>query len=327
MKVLVTGSGGHLGEGLVRKLRDRGEDVISIDIREGDFTSDVGSIVDAAFARDVMSGVDAVIHAATLHKPHVATHSRQDFVDTNITGTLNLLEAAHNEGVNSFVFTSTTSTFGDAMTPDENSSAVWVDESLQAVPKNIYGVTKLAAENLCSLFFKKFQLPCLVLRTSRFFPEDDDSVATRESYLNDNAKANEFLFRRVDLHDAVEAHFLATEKAPELGFDTFVISATSPFAKEDLARLKSDAPEVVRRYVDYDDVYDQLGWSMFPSIERVYSNERARKRLGWAPLFDFNHVIDRLRSGEPFVSELAQSVGAKGYHDHAFADGPYPIDN
>ena len=62
-------------------------------------------------------GVRAVYHAATLHKPHVATHSRQDFVDTNITGTLNLLEEAVAAGVEAFVFTSTTSVFGDALTP------------------------------------------------------------------------------------------------------------------------------------------------------------------------------------------------------------------
>ena len=59
-----------------------------------------------------MAGVDAVVHTATLHKPHVATHTRQDFVDTNITGTLNLLEEAVAAGVSSFVFTSTTSAFG-----------------------------------------------------------------------------------------------------------------------------------------------------------------------------------------------------------------------
>jgi UDP-glucose 4-epimerase len=55
-----------------------------------------------------MNGVQAVFHTATLHKPHIATHSRQDFVDTNVTGTLNLLEEAAAAGVASFVYTSTT---------------------------------------------------------------------------------------------------------------------------------------------------------------------------------------------------------------------------
>ena len=59
-----------------------------------------------------MSGVTAVIHAATLHKPHLATHSWQDFIDTNVTGTLHLLEAAVTAGVESFIHVSTTSVSG-----------------------------------------------------------------------------------------------------------------------------------------------------------------------------------------------------------------------
>ncbi len=65
----------------------------------------------AQWSTHCMRGVTHVLHAATLHKPHVATHSRQEFVDTNVTGTLNLLEAAVANEVRSFVFTSTTSTF------------------------------------------------------------------------------------------------------------------------------------------------------------------------------------------------------------------------
>jgi nucleoside-diphosphate-sugar epimerase len=92
-----------------------------------------------------------VLHTATLHKPHVATHSRQDFVDTNITGTLNLLEAAVANHVRSFVFTSTTSTFGDALTPPPGAPAVWITEDVVPIPKNIYGTTKVAAEDLFHL--------------------------------------------------------------------------------------------------------------------------------------------------------------------------------
>ena len=99
MKVLVTGSAGHLGEALVRTLMERGDEVVGLDVLSSPFTTHVGSIVDRAFVRDCMSGVRTVLHAATLHKPHVGTHSRQDFVDTNVTGTLNLLEEAVAAGV------------------------------------------------------------------------------------------------------------------------------------------------------------------------------------------------------------------------------------
>jgi nucleoside-diphosphate-sugar epimerase len=115
MKFLVTGSSGHLGEALVRALRDLDREVVGLDIVAGPFTTRTGSMTDRACVRQCMRGVHAVLHAATLHKPHVATHSRQDFVDTNITGTLNLLEEAVAAGVRSFVYTSTTSVLGDAL--------------------------------------------------------------------------------------------------------------------------------------------------------------------------------------------------------------------
>jgi UDP-glucose 4-epimerase len=102
-----------------------------------------------------MPGVDMVLHTATLHKPHLASHSRHEFVDTNITGTLNLLEEAASAGIKSFVFTSTTSAFGRALTPAAGAPAAWITEEVVPVPKNIYGVTKLAAENLCELFLPR----------------------------------------------------------------------------------------------------------------------------------------------------------------------------
>src|SRR5712671_5191415 len=107
MKVLVTGSSGHLGEALIRTLKNTNHEVIGVDIVHSEFTSRVGSITDRDHVRRCMAGVDAVFHTATLHKPHVITHSRQNFVDTNITGTLNLLEEAVLARVGAFVFTST----------------------------------------------------------------------------------------------------------------------------------------------------------------------------------------------------------------------------
>ena len=94
MKVLVTGSSGHLGEALVRTLRHTHHEVIGLDLRPSDFTNKVGSISNRDCVKQCIVGVDAVLHTATLHKPHVLTHSRQRFVDTNITGTLTLLEEA-----------------------------------------------------------------------------------------------------------------------------------------------------------------------------------------------------------------------------------------
>jgi len=175
------------------------------------FTTDVGSICDPGFVRGAMAGVSAVIHTATLHKPHVATHSRQAFIDVNLTGTLTLLEAAVEAGVGAFVYTSTTSAFGSALSPAPGEPAAWITEDVRPVPRNIYGVTKVAAESLCELFHRDQGLPVVVLRTSRFFPEADDVAAIADVYALENVQANELLYRRVDIADAVDAHLLVDE--------------------------------------------------------------------------------------------------------------------
>jgi UDP-glucose 4-epimerase len=327
MKILVTGSSGHLGEALMHSLRNTDNDVVGIDILPSPYTDEVGSIADRNFVRRCMQGVDAVLHAATLHKPHVATHARQDFIDTNISGTLNLLEESVAANVKSFVFTSTTSAFGDALTPPPGAPAAWITEDVAPIAKNIYGATKVAAENLCQLFRRKFGLPCLVLRTSRFFPEEDDSKHVRENFVDANIKANEFLYRRVDIADIVDAHKLAIAKAPALGFGRYIISATTPFAREDLPALREQAPAVVQRlFPDYAEEYARRGWRMFDSLDRVYVNELARHELCWQPRYDFGYVLERLRANEDFRSPLAQAIGAKGYHEEEFADGPFPVD-
>jgi UDP-glucose 4-epimerase len=315
MKILVTGSSGHLGEALMRVLREEGKDVLGIDILPSPYTDQTGSIADKNFVRKNMQGITHVLHTATLHKPHVATHEQQQFIDTNITGTLNLLEASVENDVGSFIFTSTTSTFGDALTPGYEMQAAWITEDVVPIPKNIYGVTKTAAEDLCQLFYRNHKLPCLVLKTSRFFPEEDDDRVIAKSYADANAKVNEYLYRRVDTEDVVSAHLLAMEKAPLIGFSKYIISATTPFEQDHLRALQKNAHAVVKSlYPDFEMIYDRLGWKMFPAIGRVYINRKAREELGWKPKYDFGYILDRLKSGAGIQSELAGAIGSKGYH-------------
>ena len=326
MTVLITGSSGHLGEALCRTFETEGRAYIGADIKDGPFTSETGDIADPDFVARLMKGVEAVVHTATLHKPHVATHSMQDFIDTNVTGTLNLLEAAVRENAGSFIFTSTTSTFGEAMRPPPCAPAVLVTEDLAPIPKNIYGVTKLAAENICRLIHKKYKLPSLILRTSRFFPEEDDNALIREGYEDLNAKVNELLYRRVDIADVVSAHLLALERASEIGFGRYIISATTPFTENDLAELGRNAPSVLRQYADYEEEYTRRGWRMFNALDRVYVNDLARKDLGWRPKTNFFTALERLKQDESPFSPLKDLIGKKGYHDEVFDDGPFPVE-
>ena len=331
-RVLVTGSAGHLGEALLRTFRAAGRPAAGLDIKPSPFTDHVGSIGDRALLKRCMHGVKTVIHAATLHKPHIATHSMQDFVATNVTGTLNLLEEAAAAGVECFLYTSTTSTFGDAMSPAAGEPAAWITEEVAPIPKNIYGVTKLAAESLCELFFRKHGLATLVLRTSRFFPEDDDDAATRSRYDTANTQANELLYRRADIADMVAAHLSAEDRLIEAefrrekGFRRYIISARTPFQRSDCGQLRSTAAEVVQRlFPECEALYRAQGWTLFPSLDRVYDSSLAMRELHWQPRYDFQHVLECLKQGIDFRSPLAREVGSKGYHGKVFTEGPYPV--
>jgi UDP-glucose 4-epimerase len=188
-------------------------------------------------------------------------------------------------------------------------------------------VTKLAAEGLSELFARRERLPVVILRTSRFFPEPDDDPDVRGRYGTANAQANELLYRRADIADVAAAHIAALERAPGLGFGRYIVSAPTPFSPDDAAALRSDAPAVVaRHFPDFPALYAARGWRMFESIDRIYDSGRAVAALGWRPRHDFAAVLEALRSGADFRSDLARAVGSKGYHDEIFADGPYPVE-
>jgi UDP-glucose 4-epimerase len=305
MRILVTGSSGWLAQTLVPRLQRDGHEVIGLDPLPAPTTRIVGSIADRALVRAAIRdfGIEAVVHAGALHKPNIATHAQSDFIAVNVQGTLNLLEESVAPGakVDRFVFTSTTSLMISnqirAGRDGGATEAVWIAEEMAPLrPRNIYGVTKRSAELLCDMAHQRDGLPILILRTGRFFPEEDDMAHAIEQS-EPNTKANEFLFRRMTVEDAAEAHVVALHKAPQLGFDTFIISAKTPFAPADCPQLLADAPSVVARYFPhYRDLYAALGWTMFQSIDRVYDSSKAAERLGFV-----------CRTG--FVEKLAELQG------------------
>ncbi len=284
MRILVTGSSGQLGAEVARQLAST-DTVIGLDVRPGEWTTVVGDITDASQIADLMRGVDAVIHIASLHAPHVVQRSMQDFIDTNITGTLRLLEAASAAHVRRFVYTSTTSVYGAALV-SEGGKAIWVTEELTPRPRDIYDVTKLAAEELCRLLARDHGLSAICLRVSRFFAQAPDLMAAYR------------LYRGADVRDIAAAHVLAARNE-DIAFDIFTISARSPFQRADTSELLTDAPAVIRRYYpDAEDVFRAHGWALPASIDRVYVTEKAERLLGYAPQHNFAELLDTLRTDE-----------------------------
>jgi UDP-glucose 4-epimerase len=300
MRILLTGSSGGLGRTLAPRLAGLGHEVIGLDPVAAPSTTVVGSIADRGLVRRVLveNRIEAIVHGGALHKPDIDRNDRMAFIDVNVVGTGNLLEEAVVNGVGRFVMTSTTSLMiSDAIRAGVAGGAFraeWITEELCPMPRNIYGVTKLSAEHLARLHHQLHRLPVIILRTARFFPEEDDMAHAIEQS-GDNTKANELLFRRLSVEDAAQAHVAALERAPALGFGTFIISAPTPFSRDDCAELIVDAPSVVDRYFpDYRRLYAPRGWSMFRSIDRVYDAGLAERVLGFRCRTDFQTVLDRL---------------------------------
>lgn len=299
MRVLLTGSSGWLGRFLAPKLKEKGHQVTGLDVALAPQTDIVGTVVDRQLVDRVFHDhrIEAVIHAGALHKPDIVRYPAQAFVDVNVTGTLNLLEAAARAGHDRFIFTSTTSLMiSDQVRAGKSGGATeafWLDEEFGPLePRNIYGVTKLSAEHLCRLYSKTHGMAVAILRTGRFFSEDDDTL---EHPSGSNLKANEFLNRRLTVEDGAEAHVAALERIAGLGCETFILSAPPPFDRSECAELMRDARGIIaRKFPQVEEIYRQYGWVLPDVIERIYDPSKAERLLHFRCKTDFSSIVSAL---------------------------------
>jgi UDP-glucose 4-epimerase len=272
MRVLLTGSSGRIGFAIAKFLCHKFE-MVGIDNRPGPFTNFVVDIRDKAKVVACVKQVDAVIHCAALLTPHVGLFSTDEFWQVNVQGTKNLLEACLQHAVKRFVFTSTTSVYGDALVDPER--AVWVTEELLPSPRDIYDETKIAAEKLCAEACRN-GFSCISLRMSRCFPEREDLMAIYR------------LYRGVHESDVALAHELALF-IPMQGYEVFNISSRPPFHQTEVEELKENAANVILRHFPWaKEEFRKRGWSLPRTIDRVYVIEKAMKGLGYRPTYDFS---------------------------------------
>jgi UDP-glucose 4-epimerase len=279
-KILVTGSSGQLGKAIVALLKNKNYEVIGIDVIASSTTDKLIDIRDSKEVNKITLGLDAIIHTAAIHGKHYElNYPREEFLKTNIDGTFNLLNACVLNGIEKFLYTSTTSIYGKSMVNEKQ--AVWVDETLIPNPRDIYDITKLTAELLCQDYFEKEKIETTVLRVSRFLPE------------NENTKAIHRLYRGLDETDGAIAHLLVLEKKFET-FEIYNISNESPFDRTDLVELFSNPKQVIKKYYpNIEGIFAVKKWNFPNKIDRVYSIDKAKKDLNYQPINNFGSFINK----------------------------------
>lgn len=177
MKVLVTGAAGFIGSHVAQQLLARGDEVVALDnfapnysrarkeANLAEFADQPrcefvhADIRDAGYMRDLFSRhrFDRVMHLAAMGNVRYSIEHAPEYVDVNVTGTLNLLEAARLSGVRYFCFASTSSVYGNADVP-------FVETAPVARPLAPYPATKIADEVLAHSYHVAFGLKCVGLR-------------------------------------------------------------------------------------------------------------------------------------------------------------------
>lgn len=175
MKALITGTAGFIGSHLAERLLNEGYEVVGVDcftnsypreikernlekiLRDGNFTFVEDNLLSADLS-ELLRNVDYVFHEAAQAGVRTSWGTHFDlYVQNNILATQRLLEAAKEVDLKKFVYASSSSVYGDAETYPTH-------EEMTPRPISPYGVSKLAGENLCQLYWKSFGVPTIILR-------------------------------------------------------------------------------------------------------------------------------------------------------------------
>lgn len=296
MHILLTGCAGRIGRAIYHELVSHNHALTTIDRLSSPITDHQLDIRDYNAIAPLLEGVDAIIHTAALHAPHVPHHSEAEFESINVEATQALIGMAKAVSVKRFILTSTTALYGYASQHAER--ATWITEDTVPQPRTIYHRTKIAAEqSLKDAVSENFT--GRVIRMSRCFPEPAPIMAAYR------------LHRGIDARDVATAHRLCLSDKNS-AFEVYNISGTTPFHQGDCVMLKEEPNTVItQRAPDLAKIFAARKWALPLSIDRVYNSAKAQKELGWTPQFGFQSVLNQHDTGssEVLPADAIQTEG------------------
>ena len=297
-KVLVTGADGFIGSHLVEELVKRGYKVRAfclynsfnslgwIDKIDKKIRSDIevfsGNIEDPFGVKKAMEGCDLVFHLAALIAIPYSYHSPASYISTNVMGTLNIVQAARDLGVDKVVHTSTSETYGSAQ-------YVPIDESHPLVGQSPYSASKIGADQIAISYYKSFQTPISIIRPFNTFGPRQSARAViptiitqiangvKEIKLGSLGPTRDFTY----VLDTIDGFISIAESKKTVG-EVINIGSNFEISINDTAKLIAN---LMSKEVEF--ILDpQRVRPKNSEVDRLYcSNAKAKDLLGWEPKF------------------------------------------
>lgn len=298
MKILVTGADGFIGSHLVEQLVKANHDVHAFvqynsfnnwgwlddceqDVK-GKFQVFSGDIRDHNGVKNAMRGCDAVLHLAALIAIPFSYHSPDTYIDTNIKGTLNVLQAARDLDINKVVHTSTSEVYGTA-----RFVPITEDHPLQG--QSPYSASKIGADQLALSFFTSFDLPVIIARPFNTYGPRQSARAVIPTIITQIADGHKSIKLGATeptrdfnfVKDTVSGFIAALNSENGLG-EVFNFGSNFEISIGNTAKLIAEVMNV-----DLDIITDEDRFRPKKSeVDRLWAdNSKAKTMLGWSPSY------------------------------------------
>ena len=303
-RVLVTGAGGFIGSHLAERLVELGANTVAFVHYHS--TGDAGwldgsplrremeviagDVRDAGYVREMMRGVDVVFHLAALIGIPYSYDAPRSYVDTNVGGTLNVLEGVRDAECGRIVHTSTSEVYGSAR-------YVPIDEDHPVCGQSPYSASKIAADHLAESFSRSFSLPVVTLRPFNTYGPRQSAraviptivsqcLAGSEIRLGSLRPTRDFSF----VSDTVEAFVRAADAEGAVG-QVINVGNGKEIGIGDLARRIAGLLNREARVV----LEEERGRPEASEVQRLCAGtERAREVLGWGPEVGLDEGLSRV---------------------------------
>jgi NAD dependent epimerase/dehydratase len=296
MRVLVTGADGFIGSHLTEALVRNGYEVRAFvyynsfnswgwldhcaDDVKGKFEVFAGDIRDPHGVKKAMNGCDAVIHLAALIAIPFSYHSPDSYVDTNIKGTLNVLQAARELNVSRVIHTSTSEVYGTAQ-------YVPIDEKHPLQGQSPYSASKIGADQLAFSFYSSFNLPVVTLRPFNTYGPRQSARAVIPTIITQIANGNnqiklgsvtptrDFNF----ISDTVNGFISALKSKSGVG-EVINLGSNFEISIQDIASLIGEIMNQEIKVIDSDERIRPEN----SEVNRLWAdNSKAKELLSWKP--------------------------------------------